>query len=164
MSIFLIIKQRGYDTMDLIFRGHLLFPPELSQKVPEAVEDVKQATKCIAFELPTAAGFHLHRANESVLHRYYDAVSKGAARPDGRNIGDYLRAMREKNVGSDMVLSTLDTLKNLHRNPLIHPEHTLDTVDDAIALLGSVHAAVVHMLKEIPAEALPAPESIAATD
>lgn len=150
MNIYIVMKKRGYDTLDLIQRGIVLFPPELSIKVPESVEDINTATQCIAYELPTAAGFHLHRANESVLHRYYDAVTNNALRPAGRSIGEYLAEMRNKGVGQPIVTSALKDLKDLHRNPLIHPEHSLETVDEAIALLGSIQAAVVHMLKEIP--------------
>jgi hypothetical protein len=106
--------------------------------------------KCIAFELPTAAGFHLHRANESILHRYYDAVTGGNPRPTGRNIGDYLAKLREYNVGDARLLTALTDLKDMHRNPLIHPDQTLENIDEAIGLLGSIHNAVVYMLKAIP--------------
>jgi hypothetical protein len=150
MNLYFVIKKRGYDTMDLIHRGHVLYPPDLAIKVPEAIPDVDIAAKCIAFELPTPAGFHLHRANESVLRRYYDAVTNGAERPKGRNMGDYLVALREKNAGSAEVLSALKDLKDLHRNPLIHPEHSLESVDEAIGLMGSIQAVTVHMLRAIP--------------
>ncbi len=150
MDIYLVLKKRGYDTSDLINNGYVLFPEDLPRKVPEAVNDVSYATRCIAFELNTAAGFHFHRANESVLHRYYDAVANGAPRPAGRNIGDYLKVMDEGNLGDPKVKSCLRDLKNLHRNPLIHPEDSIETVYEAVALLGSIHSAVVHMLKSIP--------------
>ena len=150
MNIYLVSKKRGYDTSDLILQGTVLFPEELSRKVPEAIPDIHEGTRCIAFELPTAAGFHLHRANESILHRYYDAVTNGADRPDGRNMGDYLKVLHDKNMGEPKVRSALKDLKDLHRNPLIHPDDTLESVDEAIALLGSIQSVVVHMLKVIP--------------
>jgi hypothetical protein len=103
----------------------------------------------MAWELPTAAGFHLHRANESVLHCWYDSVSNGQTRPAGRNIGDYLKVVNEQNLGSAKIRSALKDLKDLHRNPLIHPEDSLESVDEAIALLGSIQAVVVSMLKDI---------------
>jgi hypothetical protein len=156
-NIYLVSKKRGYDTSDLILNGIVLFPGDLPTKVSEAVPDVMEGVRCLAFELPTAAGFHLHRANESVLHRYYDAVTNGAARPAGRNIGDYLSALREKKVGEEKVLSALKDLKDLHRNPLIHPEDSLESTDEAIALLGSIQSVVVHMLKVIPEPAPPNP-------
>lgn len=160
MNIYMVEKRRGYDTSVLIHNGTALFPADLITKVPEAILDVDQATRCIAFDLPTAAGFHLHRANESVLHRYYDVVTGGAPRPETRNIGDYLSEMKTRKVGDEKVLSALKDLKDLHRNPLIHPEDSLENIDDAIALLGSIQAVVVPMLKAIPdpeEEAAPPP-------
>jgi hypothetical protein len=156
-DLYLVIKHGGFDTPDLISAGHAVFPIELPNKVPEAIGDVQQATRCIAFELPTAAGFHLHRANESVLHRYYDAVTGGKARPSGRNIGDYLNELNKHKKGDAKVKASLKDLKDLHRNPLIHPEHSLETVDEAIDLLGSVRAVVGHMLRELPTLPPPAP-------
>lgn len=146
-----VMKKRGYDTFDLIDHAQVLFPDELGVKVPEAISDIKQAGKCIAFELPTAAGFHLHRANESVLHKYYDAVTNNAKRPDTRNIGGYINELNSLKRGDAKVLSALKDLKDLHRNPLIHPEDSFEDVDEAMALMGSILAVMVHMLKVIPA-------------
>lgn len=149
-NLWLVLKKRGYDTTDLIQQGWVLFPEDLILKVPEAKLDAAAATQCIAFNLPTAAGFHLHRMNESVLHRYYDAVTQGRPRPESRNVGEYLAEMRKLGVGDEKTLSALKDLKDLHRNPLIHPEDSLENIDEAIALLGSIHAAVVSMLRAIP--------------
>jgi hypothetical protein len=150
MNLYFVGKKRGYDTTDLIENGMSLFPPDLFSKVPESALDINQATRCIAFELPTAAAFHVHRANESVLHRWYDAVSGGAARPAGRNIGDYLAELKSKNFGCQKVRSALKDLKDLHRNPLIHPEDSLESIDEAIGLTGSIQAVIVAMLRDIP--------------
>ena len=150
IDLYLILQKRGYDTKSLIDNGIALFPPDLPTKVPKAVPDINDATRCIAFKLPTAAGFHLHRANESVLDRYYDAVGEPAKKPKSRNMGDYLRALDDQNAGDEKVRSALRSVKDFHRNPLIHPEHTLETIDEAIALLNSIHTVVVPMLAEIP--------------
>jgi hypothetical protein len=150
MPLYLVTQKAGFDTSILIERGAACFPEELALKVPAAVPDVQQGTRCIAFDLPTAAGFHLHRANESVLGSYWDVVTKGQPRPDQRNMGVYLREMDNRNVGDLKVKAALRDLKDLHRNPLIHPEHSLESVDEAIALMNSIHTVVLYMLKEIP--------------
>jgi len=121
MPLYVVTQKAGYDTSILIENGTACFPDDLAAKVPEAVPDIKAATRCIAFELPTAAGFHLHRANESVLRGYWDAVTNGAPRPKSRNIGDYLGELDKLNKGDDTVKSALRDLKDMHRNPLIHP-------------------------------------------
>jgi hypothetical protein len=148
--LYLVTQKAGFDTALLIEFGAVCFPTDLHGKAPEAIPDVEQGTRCLAFELPTAAAFHLHRANESVLHRYWDAVTKGAVRPTTRNMGDYLKEMNAKKVGDPKVKSALKDLKDLHRNPLIHPEHTLETLDEAIALMNGIHTVMVYMLREMP--------------
>lgn len=66
-------------------------------------------------------------------------------------------ALEQKKAGDPAVLSALKDMKDLHRNPLIHPEHFLETVDDAIALVGGIQAVVVPMLKAIPEPPAPLP-------
>lgn len=148
--LYLVSPKGAYDIDCLAMKGSDVFPEALGQKVPNAIPDIEQACKCLAFELNTACGFHLHRANESVLRQYYDAVTSGADRPKSRNIGDYLNELNKLNKGDAKVKSALKDLKDLYRNPLIHPEYSIESTDEAIALLGSIHAVVTHMLKEIP--------------
>jgi hypothetical protein len=58
--LYIVTQKAGYDTGVLVESGAACFPGGISAKVPEAVADLEQGTKCIAFELFTAAGFHLH--------------------------------------------------------------------------------------------------------
>lgn len=150
MSIFLIEPVRGYDTRSLIYNGRVLFPLELESRVPKALLDADAAARCIAFDLPTSAGYHLMRATEAVLREYWDIVTDGAEPPNNRNMGDYLRQMDEKEVGDPKVKAALKDIKDLYRNPLLHPEDNLESVEDAIALLGSVQAAIAKMLVVLP--------------
>lgn len=151
LDMYVITKKGGYDITDLMMNGDVCFPKDLKIKVPEAIADIKTATKCIAVSLPTAAGFHFHRANEAVLRRYWDSVTSNAPRPKNSNMGTYIAQMETKNVGDIRVRSALKDLKDLHRNPLIHPDHTLEDLDEAIALMNHIHTVIVHMLKAIKA-------------
>ena len=146
---YLVAKKGGYDTADLIENGRALFQPSLSAKVPEALYDIEQATRCIAFEIPTAAGFHLHRANEAVLRAYYEAVRGKHEHPQPPTMGVYIAALDKHKLGDARVRSALRDLKDLHRNPLAHPGDTLESVEEAIDLLGAVRAVVGQMLKAI---------------
>lgn len=151
LPLYVVMPKAGYDTTTLIENGAACFPLDIEVKVPEAVGDLREGTRCIAYELNTAAGFHLHRANEAVLRCYWDAVSKGKNRPPRGNMGDYLNEMKQGNLGDENVRAALDHLVKLHRNPLIHPEQNLDSSDDAIGLMNHIHTAIVQMLKVIPA-------------
>jgi hypothetical protein len=64
-------------------------------------------------------------------------------------MGDYLNEMNKRNVGDAKVKSALKDLKDLHRNPLIHPEDTL-SMDEAVALMSGIYTVMVHMLKAMP--------------
>jgi hypothetical protein len=151
IPLYVVTQKSGFDTEILVSNGAFCFPSDIWAKVPEAIGDLQQATKCIAFEVFTAAGFHLHRANEAVLQRYWDVVSQGADRPKSRNMGDYLNEMKTKNIGDEKVRAALKDLKDLHRNPLIHPEQSIDTLDEIVSLMSGVHTVIMHMLKDIPA-------------
>jgi len=153
-DLYVITAKGGFDLTLLAENGLMIFPSELSTKVPDAMSDAKQAARCIAFDLPTAAGFHLHRVNELVMHAYYDHITEGKPRPESRNIGAYIDAMKNHQVGNKVVFAALASLKDLHRNPVIHPEQHIDSIEDAIALHGSVCAAVGYMLKALPPPAL----------
>lgn len=65
--LYILSPKGGYDVDKLALRGEDVFPPDLGSKVPNAVPDVVEAMKCLAYEVNTACGFHLHRANEAVL-------------------------------------------------------------------------------------------------
>lgn len=148
-DIYVVTARGGFDTTHLAENGHLIFPPDLIAKVPGAMNDAKNAGRCIAFDLPTAAAFHMHRANEAVLHEYYDAVSNGKTGPTGRSMELWIQAIEAEPGYDKKVVSALRDLKDLHRNPVAHPEQSLASTDEAIALLGSVNSAMLHMLKAI---------------
>jgi hypothetical protein len=142
--LYVVTQTAGFDTAYLIDSGSALFPVDLGVKVPSALRDVENGTRCIAFELWTASGFHFHRANESVLRAYWDAVSGGKDRPENPNMGVLLAAMIKTGIGDPKVITSLRDLKDYHRNPLLHPEHSLESLDEAVALMNQVHNAMVN--------------------
>jgi hypothetical protein len=79
LSSYFVTQKGGFDTVSLLAFGENLFPTDLGTKVPEAIFDAKEAGKCLAYEVPTACGFHVFRITESVLRKYYSHVTGGAA-------------------------------------------------------------------------------------
>lgn len=149
IGAYIITQKGGFVTSSMIENGAVFFPQELNNKVPNAISDIKQAMRCIALESPTAAGFHLHRANEAVLRAYWDNVTSGKPRPKQGNMGVYLAKLKELKLGKESTLNQLQSLKDFHRNPLMHPEQSIDTVDDAIDLMSAIRCSIGYMLKEI---------------
>lgn len=149
LPTYFVSQKEGFDTLTLLDNGPALFPLSLKAKAPEAVFDAAETGKALAFELATAVGFHVFRALEAVLRRYYTEVSKGAPAPKVRSIGVYVRAMQKLKVGDPKILAALDQIKDLHRNPLVHPEAVLN-MDAAVALVGIARSAIGAMLNELP--------------
>jgi hypothetical protein len=146
---FLVMDKEGYDINLLIEDGKKLFPSTLTAKAPEAVRDSMEVGKAIAFELPTAAGFHIFRVVEAVLKRYWDHISSKTARPKLETIGTYASALEDNQFGDAKVWESLKQLGKLHRNPLIHPEVILD-VGEEIEILGISRSVIGAMLKVMP--------------
>ena len=146
---YFVTQKGGYDTLSLLDDASRLFSSSLAAKVPEALFDVMEAGKALAFELGTACGFHVFRATESVLRRYYVEVTGGKAEPKVRNIGVYLNALKQANCGEPKVLAALKQMTDFHRNPLIHPEAAL-TIDEAVSILGLARSVIDQMLSELP--------------
>ena len=147
-NAYIISPKGGYDVGILLTNPSLAFPLELFSIIPETKYDVEQAAKCLTFEVPTAAGFHLHRINEAVVHRYWDAISKGNKRLKRATLGQYIEKMIKAEYGDEKILSTLQQINILHRNPVLHPENNL-TVQEAIELFGIIVSAVSSMLPAI---------------
>jgi hypothetical protein len=146
---FLVTGKEGYDLALLIDEGTKLFPPTLAVKVPEAIRDAREVGKAIAFELSTAAGFHIFRVVEAVLKRYWDHASSGKKRPKPETIGTFASALEDNNAGDPKIWESLKQLAKLHRNPLIHPEVILD-VGEEIEILGISRSVIGAMLKVMP--------------
>lgn len=149
IAAYTIRKKGGLETTMLIEEGHAFFPSELGEKVPDALVDIYEAMRCIAFEVWTAAGFHLHRANETVLRAYWDSVTSYQERPSSGNMGVYLSALRKLECGNKSTLNQLQSLKDYHRNPLMHPEQSIDDEDAALDLMSAIRCSIGYMLREI---------------
>lgn len=149
LPAYFVNQKGGYDTLALLHQAFRLFPEGMDAKAPEAMFDVAQAARALAFSMPTSSGFHAFRATEAVLRRYYSEVTGGKAPPKIRNIAVYIAAMRKAKCGDEKILSVLSQMSSLHRNPLIHPEVVL-TQDEAVGTLGMARSAIGEMLTELP--------------
>lgn len=151
-SVYLVTAKRGYDVPTLLENAETIFPPELNSKIPQVQDDLREAGKCLAFNLGTAAGFHLLRALETVVCSYWYVVMNKSPLPSNRNLGNYINEMaRGDHPARKKVLFALRQVKDLHRNSIMHPEETLD-LDQAIALLGTVQSAIALMLPTVDGE------------
>lgn len=117
---------------------------ELSQS------DLDSAGRCLAFGLPTSAGFHLMRLAEGALRQYYCCLVRQNRIKD-RSWGPVIKALRAKtgrHAPPPELLDHLDHLRSNFRNPTQHPEMVYD-IEDVQDLLGVVLDAINRMYRHL---------------
>lgn len=154
------VSEKGiYRTAQLIDQAENVFSEGIRGKIPEqAIGDIRQAGRCLAFECPTAAGFHVLRAVEAVLRDYYQVVVGEAPTPKMSNWGAYITNLTKRGA-EKKVTGILDQIRDLYRNPVLHPEQNL-TSDEATTLFGIAHSAIVAMILDMQKRNTPANENL----
>lgn len=147
-NAYLIRPKRAYDIDLLIEDAARIFSDEVRRSLaPIERYDIAQAGKCLAFEVPTAALFHIFRAADSVLRRYYKSVTGTEPKPKMRNWGTYIKNLR-KAAADERIVCALEQMKDLHRNPVIHPEAE-STIEEALSYVGIAESVISAMVMEI---------------
>ncbi|MBR7979208.1 hypothetical protein [Burkholderia cenocepacia] len=105
-----------------------LFAPGVYQSLTDVAKyDISEAGRCIAFERPTAAAFHLMRATEEVLRGYYcfyvrrNRIDKMLWYPMIQALQQHRRAKV-----NDVLHRQLDNIRVSFRNPTQHPDKMYD--------------------------------------
>lgn len=136
-----ILTDKRIDINKLTNDCGALFSTGIFNKLPDIAQyDFREAGKCIAFERPTAAAFHLLRGTESVLRYFYNTFVK---RNRIRNLlwGPITDSLRiQKRPPPEVLLNNLDNIRLSYRNPTQHPEkiYSIDEAQDLFALCEDV--------------------------
>ncbi|MDQ8730547.1 hypothetical protein [Bradyrhizobium sp. LHD-71] len=143
-STYWVPKRGAYSTRDLVDAFDRSFLPELHASIGEkALSEYRNAGRCFAFGLWSAAGYHACRAVEAVLRPYYCFLLKKKDN-EARTWGDLIKDLREKSdepKASEKALFYLQQLKDNERNPLMHVRVVLEEID-ADMLLNSSKIAI----------------------
>ncbi len=144
-----------YKTSALVSDSASVIPAEVRIHMPSAaVDEFRNAGKCLAFDLPSACGFHALRGMELVMDDYlraFQVVTDGF-----KTWNHYIQAAEtliKNGAGngkkpSPRVTAMLDRMRTLDRNPLMHPRDTLDQVSaDQLFKLSAV--TVVEMIRDM---------------
>jgi len=145
-----IITPKRFDTDKLLNDIGSLMSPNIYSSLPEITQyDLMEAGKCIAFERPTAAAFHLLRATEAVLRHFYCTLIHTNRVP---NLlwGDMVQDLRtrRKTKKYTTLYNNLDNIRHSYRNPTQHPEATYD-IHEAQDLLPLCFEAITRMTRII---------------
>jgi hypothetical protein len=140
----------AYKTSTLIENGDAVFPKNIRDKLPAlAVTDVKAAGRCLAFDLPTSAGFHIARTVETVLLQYFSVLE--IELPEYKNLGRYIETLREQGPAKGIdpkVIAAVDQFRDLYRNPIMHPDVNL-TSDEAQTLFANAQSAISAIISDM---------------
>jgi hypothetical protein len=107
---------------------------------PLAQEDLRQACRCIAFDCPTAAAFHILRCVEDCVRRLYSSYFR--RRKIGKQTwGQLVTALRQKKhrpKPDATLLEHLDHLRTHFRNPTDQPDkcYEIEEAEDLIHISG----------------------------
>ena len=120
----------------LLAGAHKGYPIGTRALLPSrCAEEIDEAGRCLVFERPTAAGFHVLRGVE-IATKYYLSKVPGFVMPplNRQNWGEYISLLKG-NGAAAVVTDTLQGIKSNHRNPLMHPEDTL-SLAQAVSLFA----------------------------
>jgi hypothetical protein len=129
-----VTRDKRFEVRKLLEDVRSLMAPDVFEALPEIAKyDFGEAGRCIAFEAPTAAAFHLMRGTEDVLKWFYTSIVK-------RNRRQLMWASMVKHLGErrngppEILLTMLNSLRVNFRNPTQHPDKIYD-VEEAQDLL-----------------------------
>jgi hypothetical protein len=138
-----LLTAKRFELARLVNNPDTLLHEHTFTKLPLiAQSDIKEGSRCIAFNTPTAAGFLLLRATESALRAYYGKYFK--VKKDEKLLWGpmiiRLRTKLKKPRPNKILLDHLDNIRFNFRNPTDHPEmiYGIDEVQDLFSLVADV--------------------------
>ena len=143
-NVAFIVTDKRIDVNKLLHKIPSLMAPDAFDSLPDIAKyDFIEAGKCIAFELPTAAAFHLLRGTEAVLRHFYcSIVKRGRVEILWGPMVEHLR--KRKTPPPRPLVDNLDNIRRSFRNPTQHPEKIYD-IQEVQDLFGLCTDAVNRM-------------------
>lgn len=147
VSVFGITKQGIYDTIDLLESAENKFPANLLKIMPMAViDDLKEAGKCLAFDRPTACAFHVCRATEGLMLKYYEVLASKPWNFKTRGWQNYVDQLA-KLKAPKQITNRLNEIRS-DRNSYAHPDVTVP-IDEMLPVYDLCTGVMFYMAKEI---------------
>ncbi len=149
LCVFTVTRKAIYDTRALVERPEDMFPENLHAILGEQMlSDLKQAGRCLAFEIPTACAFHICRGTEAVMIKYLELLMKTPwPYPKNRDWHAYIQHMENHNVPKK-ITDRLNEIRLSDRNAYNHPDINVPT-EEATIVFGLCTDVVFLMGKEM---------------
>jgi len=150
LDVYRVMPKGTHDTRKLIEHPELAFESLWKHLTSDAQKDWIGGSRCLAFDLTTACGFHCMRSMEAMAINYMTLMY--FPRPKQRDLGTYIRILR--NLGAkDQAVDLMEEIRKHHRNPLMHPEDTLD-VPQALAVFDLTKSAIIFLVQDMLARGI----------
>jgi hypothetical protein len=146
-----IVSERRFRTDHLLKYPERLFAAHVFRNLSEfAQKDFAESAKCLAFERPTAAAFHMLRAVEAILRDYY--CQKVSRKRCALMWGPIVHSMKSApRKFPKTIVAQLDHIREAFRNPTAHPEKVYD-IDEAQDLLAICVDAANRIVADLDAQ------------
>jgi hypothetical protein len=143
-----VSKKGIFNTEDLITQAEYYLTEDIRRELPvQACTDLREAGKCLAYELPTACVFHLWRAVEAVMAEYHDRLTGTKLPEKKRNWSAYIQKLNEANA-DEKITAFLNHIREHYRNPQTHPEINVE-LSEAQQLFGAAMSSINQILLAI---------------
>jgi hypothetical protein len=152
--IFCLDRIGNLSTESLLDGAHKGYAPEAVGVLTRACKDeIDESGRCLAYERATASGFHILRSVEIAV-RFYLLSIPGFVMPPLRrqNWGEYIKLLHDNNAGK-VAVDTLHNIKENYRNPLMHPEDTLQ-LNEAISLFSVCQSMIETLVADMKKKGL----------
>jgi hypothetical protein len=148
IAVFTVLQKGIYDMAALMDTPEQKFPDTIRSLLPEQMlYDLRQAARCLAFEIPTACAFHVCRGTEAVMLAYYVLLAKKPWTFKKRDWKIYIEQLA-KEKAPQKITDRLDEIRALDRNTFIHPEVNV-TLEEAPILFELCTGVVFQMGQEM---------------
>jgi hypothetical protein len=112
--VFTVTPRGTYDTRILLENPQEDFPRRLVEELPARfIADLKEAAKCLVFDIPVGCAFHVCRATESLMLAYYEELAKQQwPLPKNRDWNSYIQHLG--NAGAPTTITArLDEIRKM---------------------------------------------------
>jgi hypothetical protein len=148
LSVFTVTPKGIYNTRALIENPELKFPEKLRPLLPaQMLYDLKEAGRCLAFDIPTACAFHVCRGTEAVMLAYYQLLTKHTWTFKKQDWKIYIEQLCAEKAPKQ-ITNRLEEIRALDRNAYIHPDLNV-SLDDAPLLFELCTGVVYLMVQEM---------------
>jgi len=148
-----VVSPKRIEVDRLVGEPASLFAPDIFSNLSDIARYyITEAARCIAFERPTAAAFHLMRATEETLRNYYchfvkrDRLTPMLWAPIVQALRNHRRAKAH-----DALNRNLDNIRVSFRNPTQHPDKVYDIQE--VQDLWSLCVDVINRMQKVRTQA-----------